>query len=603
MASSRKTLDVDLITLRNVYVRGNKNTFLPSSSVLMSDGVGGTYWALLSTVGTYPSFQQINIDSNSYSATPITQTFSFLTGNGIGFADAGPGSNASYLYAKAFQTIAVPGLSSLTAFTSNRLTPTLTLSSLGGLQLSTDTVHQVVYFNAGIKNFNVLSNTSTFTSNLTGPTLATFQMTPMLSTLTFMGVGDITLTTTPANTVFVGIQGFTSAGYQALSGEVFSLQSSILTTASTVFVDKSYFYSTISTFSSIVGNQISSYAISSTYLSLSTFSMSNISTYSTLYSSLSTSISFNISTLSSYFYAVNQSTLSSFVYNKLASTIVGYSSFFSTIMFNNITNGVCTISTYTYLTSTNASSISTLINLLTSTTWSTFAMTSTMLISTLQATATGLSTMSTTMTSSFLSLFTPRINLVSSFTYIGARGDGVRMQNIPQTILSYPTGGMLFSTAYFTFSNITPIMTTTNPIITIDYNPSILFPMATSLSNAFSTQVISTYIAYQPTNLAVTSADNYFPVVGTTYTDTLMLNNYNPGYNNITSNLYSKYIRLTLDAIYVKTNPTGKYVIYHYLPNAYGIFINPNIAPQINSTVHIRTSVENSLFLTLFNIS
>lgn len=606
MASSRKTLDVEVLTINTVYARGYKNTVIPSTSVLMSDGKGGTYWSLVSTVGTYPSFQKINIDSNSYSATPTTQTFSFLTGNGIGFADAGPGSNATYLYAKAFQTIAVQGLSSLTAFTSNTLTPTLTLSSLGGLQLSTDTLHQVLYFNAGIKNFNVLSNTSTFTSNLTGTTPTSFSITPMLSTLTFMGVGDITLTPSPTNSVFVGIQGFTSAGYRDLSGQVYTLQSSILTTASTLFINKDDFYNRISTFSTTVGYELSSYQISSTYLALSTLSVSNISMYSTFYSSLSTNVYFNISTLSSYFYAVNQSTLSTFVYNNLASTIVGYSSVYSTITGYNIGNLLSTISTYSTIASTNVSSIQSLYKLLNSTNWSTLFLTSTLIASTVSFTGENLSTMSTTMTSTFTSLFTPRLNLVSSLGYTGTWGDGIRMTQDPPVISGNTS--LTFSTIVLNFSSISSAFTSKNISLTLDYSPTILFPMVNSLSNAFSNSPITmrTYFAYQET-AAGGGADPYNRTPITTFTsntDSIMINQYNSNQDAITSNMYSKYVRLTLDSSHIQSRYTGNYVLYHTLPNTHTLFCNANAqAISINSTVHIRTSLQNSLFINLFNLS
>ena len=600
MASSRKTLDVEVITLNTVNVRGYKNSVIPSSSVLMSDGTGGTYWSHVSSVGTYPSFQQINIDSNKYSATPTSQAFSFLSGNGIGFADAGPGSNATYLYAKAFQTLAVDGLSSITAFTNNKLTPTLTLSSLGGLQLSTDTLHQVLYFNAGIKNFNVLSNTSTLTSNFAGLSPAKFPITPTLSTMTFVGLGDILLTTTPQNTVFIGVSTFTSKGYQDLSGQVYTLQSSILTTASTLYVNNKDFYSTINYFSSFVGNQISSYQISTTYLNLSTFTMSNISTYSTLYSSLSTTLSFNISTLSSYYYGVNQSTLSTFIYGKLTSTIVGYSSIYSSITGNNISSALTLLSSYYMVQTSTISSMAALSNLLNSTTWSTFSMTSTVLVSTLAFTAQSLSTMSTTMTSSFLSYFTPRLNLVSSLNYTGTRGDGqLYFRN-----LDVPTG-LLFSTVFINFSSISSLFTSQNISLTLDYNPSILFPMANSASNAFSNspQYISTYIAYQESN----DTYNKLPLgPNQTYTDTLMINQYSLGNDVTTSNLYSKYIRLTMDANHVRTHYTGKYIVYHHLPTGYSVLSNLTGGPSgtsINSTVHIRTSPQNSVFINLFNLS
>lgn len=77
-STSRKTVDTDIITLRKIYVRGDSNADVPSSFVLMSDGVGGTSWTNTSTI-TRPVMvgqnyirgtqQQISFDTY---ASPLT---------------------------------------------------------------------------------------------------------------------------------------------------------------------------------------------------------------------------------------------------------------------------------------------------------------------------------------------------------------------------------------------------------------------------------------------------------------------------------------------------------------------------------------------------
>lgn len=586
MASSRKTLDVDILTLNKVLIHGPNNSIIPSSCVLVSDGRGGTYWSLVSTVGTYPSFQQININSNAYSATPKTQTFSFLSGNGIGFADAGPGSNGTYVYAKAFQTIAVQGLSSLTAFTSNTLTPALTFSTLGGLQLSTDTTHQVLYFNAGIKNFNVLSNTSTFTNNLTGTNLTSFPITPSFSTLTFLGTGDITVTPTTNNAVIIGINGFTSASYNALSTQVYTLQSSILTTASTLYIYKSDFGAGISSFSTSVGQQLSSYQISSTYLALSTLMISNISTFSTLYSTLSTNISFNISTLSSYYYGVNQSTLSTFIYTRLVSTTVGFTKYYSTANSTIIGNFSTSLRVYSMSSNNFNSTMLGLTRRLVSTNFSTILMSSNIAISTFNFTKSYLSSMSTTMTSTFISLFTPRTNLVSSLNYTGARGEG-----LPFTLSN---NGFYLSSLSLNLSTAIRAITSLKTNVSIDYNPVILFPMGNSAVQP--PQLISTYIVYESTIPGPTTTFTIIP--NTTFTDYISWNPWQSGGDGYVSNVYSKSMRIGISTGFLTKNTAGTYNMYHALPTA-GVVTN--VFTNLNSTMHIRTSLQNSAFLNIFN--
>jgi hypothetical protein len=207
------------------------------------------------------------------------------------------------------------------------------------------------------------------------------------------------------------------------------------------------------------------------------------------------------------------------------------------------------------------------------------------------------------MTSTFLKYFTPRLNLVSSLGYTGARGDGLPYWNFTSGNLG-PGNGVLFSTACFNFSNLSNVITSKTVHISIDYNPTILFPMAASATVA--PQYISTYIAYQATKDNNTNyITNVIPIPSTTYTDMVQLNQYNVGNTATTSNLYSKFIRLTINPNdLIKVNFTGEYVIYHYLPTAWiGLINTPYLTGTATGTLHIHTSVQNSLFINIFNLS
>jgi hypothetical protein len=62
-----------------------------------------------------------------------------------------------------------------------------------------------------------------------------------------------------------------------------------------------------------------------------------------------------------------------------------------------------------------------------------------------------------------------------------------------------------------------------------------------------------------------------------------------------TSNLYSKYLRLNLDPNILLSNRNANYIIYHTLPTAAAQCAVPP------TTVHVRTSVQNSIFITITN--
>ncbi len=592
-ASSRKTLDVDVITLREVFIRGSNNTNIPSTSVLVSDGVGGTYWSPISTVGTYPTFNRIVIDSNLYTARPASTTFTFLSGPGIGFSDGGPGRNTSYIYAKAFQKIDIPGISSLTSFTNGRVTSNLTFSSLGGLTLSTDTTNNTLWFNAGIKNIAVFSNSPNFVPDPTQKKV--LPITLQQSSFQLVGLNDIQLQTDEtSNTVFIGISTFTSQDYLAISTQAFSLPSTVLGTASTFLLSKNDLSTTISTLSTTVGRQIESFLtlfefqlISTTVVStLSTFSSITGRTLSTLstnsyfsYSTTSTYTYESISTLSTYFYEVNQSTISSFIYTNLASTTAGWSTLFQSSLgtyfstLSSFQGGVSTLE----LMSVNASF---------------FSNASTIEANSYISTASYLSTMSTTMTSSFTSLFSPKLNIVSSLLYSGKRGDSIPFYYPESGGSLQPPYNVIISTAVLNFADVVSSIRTNRATVTLDYNPVLLFPMANS--NTVPPRLIETFLMYG-------NSISYLNYGSEIYEDYFNFNQY-AGITGsaVTSNIYSKNITLQLKPGFIRNNGVGDYTIYHNITELSSNIYNLGPAGD-NSTLHIRTPIQNSLFLRILN--
>jgi hypothetical protein len=585
MASSRRTLDVDLITLRQVFIRGQQNSLIPSTSVLVSDGRGGTYWSPVSTVGTFPSFNQYTIDtSNVYRASANSNIFTLNAGPGIGFTDGGSGLNTTYMYAKAFQGITVPGQSTITAFTNGVLTPTLAFSTFGNIAISTDTFNNTLFFNAGLKNINVLSNTSTLTATA-GQALntATLPMTLSLSTLTFAGLGDIYLETdTPTNSIAVGIRGYTAAGWQALSGEVFTLQSTIFGTASTSLVTYDQYSTGFLNLSTTTGLQLSSFAGSNNFSNLSTYVGSNVSTISSqntiaisslstsayqILSSVSTYTYTSISTLSTYFYQVNQSTLSTFIYNQLASTVFGYSTMYSsTIEYTTSTittfgGGVTTLS----FLSTSASFIAN-INAVTSNSYSTTQL--------------AISSLSTALFSSMMIQLRNKASIVSSLRYSGSAGSNLKF--------AFPAGTTITtSTAQLSFAAVASSIASANTDISLEYSPVILFPQATS------------YYVQPQTVCTILVCDSGKIMSNSLFSDTFIFDQYDQNSQLPLSNLYSKYIRIRLDAREILSNAVDKYTIYHHLPTIQP-FIK-DLSETANSTLGVLTPSYNSLYLNIFN--
>lgn len=177
MASSRKTLDCDIISLRQIYVRSLDNGFVPSSHILISNGAGATYWNSVSSIFEISSFNAVR------------------------------GTNGSTFYADQFNNIlnvSTTGVQGLLESYVDPATSTLVLSNASApIAVAMNTVPNVSRLAANtVPNAQIL-------------TMSTGQ-----STLKFIGVGDLQLSTvTDLRAVFFQISSFTASGYADLSAE------------------------------------------------------------------------------------------------------------------------------------------------------------------------------------------------------------------------------------------------------------------------------------------------------------------------------------------------------------------------------------------------
>ena len=174
MATSIRSIDTDVITLRQINVRSATNGFIPSRKVLISDGAGNGYWDSISSIFTVP-FDTV---SDSYGST---------------FAAANVGNVIP------FSTIGIRGLFDAyvdmrtSTFTFSNSAPNLLVSQTSVPFVSRSAAQQVP------NSENIIMSTSQ-------------------STLKFIGVGDIQLSTvTDLRSVFFSISSFTASGYADLS--------------------------------------------------------------------------------------------------------------------------------------------------------------------------------------------------------------------------------------------------------------------------------------------------------------------------------------------------------------------------------------------------
>jgi hypothetical protein len=174
MATSIKSLDSDLITLREIHVRSATNGYIPQKHILISDGIGNAYWNSISSIYNIP----YDTVADPYGSTLLAKD----TNNTI-----------------RFRTNGIDGLLNIYV---NRSNSTLTFNNAAPNTLVSQGSVPIVSRTAAIQmpnSENIIMSTSQ-------------------STLKFVGVGDIQLSTiTDLRTVFFSISSFTSAGYADLS--------------------------------------------------------------------------------------------------------------------------------------------------------------------------------------------------------------------------------------------------------------------------------------------------------------------------------------------------------------------------------------------------
>lgn len=275
--ASRRTYDTDEITLRRVFARNIVgNTPVQALRTLTADGQGGTYWSIPSTNGAWnPSFNRLVTNAGTFTADLSFNTLQFSQGTGIGF-NVGSNTNQLFFFSKSFGQIDVSGNNSIAAFSNNFLNPTVKFAGTGNVQLRADNVRNIIYFDGTASGFSstptslysfqkalILSNTSTITGGISSLTGEYLNAGSPSSTLTFVGLGDVTLTPDYINNaIYFGINQST--------GTVSTLSALVNANYSTI----SSLYTLKTDFSTAIQN-VSTAALS--YFSTNTGFTSNVS--------------------------------------------------------------------------------------------------------------------------------------------------------------------------------------------------------------------------------------------------------------------------------------------------------------------------------------
>jgi hypothetical protein len=259
-----------------VFAKNGLNSNIPALRVLTADGLGGTYWAIPSSLGMNPSFNEIITSAGTYTADLSFNKFRLLAGENIGMVDGPTGSNQTTLFAKAYSQIDVSGENTLNAFSNGQLDSSLRIAGQGGIQVRADPGTNTLFIEGptapiyvvstniyGFSQLYAVPTTSSVTSNITGLAGTYITADSSSTVLKFLGLGDILLSTNVSQTaVFFGISSFTSKGYLDISANAYGAYPSTLSTVSSLYVQGTTLSTSLQNYSTTVGNTFSSFGSS-----------------------------------------------------------------------------------------------------------------------------------------------------------------------------------------------------------------------------------------------------------------------------------------------------------------------------------------------------
>jgi hypothetical protein len=276
MASFQKTLNVDSLTVNQLFTSGtgNTNSVLPAYRVLTTDGLGGTSWMTLSTLQGGGAFTRINTTSAVFVADASATTFSIYDGANAGLSPDPTAPNTVYVYAKAFGTISIPDGNVISAYNEEQklITSNISYVGAGGITIRANPQTQTITFDganlissaAGVYTFNqigVYSNVSTGQSNISTTPFIYLQANSPSTSLKLVGSDPIILTTDyNNNAIYISVSSINSVvistilGNQAeiLSNKIVNADLSTLSTTYGSLVNTNTFQTSLSTAAIVV---------------------------------------------------------------------------------------------------------------------------------------------------------------------------------------------------------------------------------------------------------------------------------------------------------------------------------------------------------------
>jgi len=250
MAAATKSVDTNFLSLRTVYEKNVKNQNTSSTKVLVSDGLGGTFWAAPQALGALPTFNAFQTSAAKYIATETNRTLRLSVGDGFSMRE-------STLYGASLSYIDVSGSISIN-------NSKLKITTTGFISASSDSNTNTILLSSSkpapalstgdlyFQQLKVISSVKAplDTSQFGGNTL--FSGDSYNFYTTFAAVSPLTLSSfTTSKEVFLSMYPYTAAGFLQLSTTVGSMYISSMSTISTLYITKPDFSTGMGSISTI----------------------------------------------------------------------------------------------------------------------------------------------------------------------------------------------------------------------------------------------------------------------------------------------------------------------------------------------------------------
>ena len=291
MAANQKSQDIDTLSVRKIYAKGDNNSTLPANSILLTDGMGGTKWIDEQTFQRGVNFNTFETSQSTFRSGPGSTKFSILDGINAGLKPSASGNSAT-LYAKAFGQINVQGQDSVYSFDTytGNINSNVNIVGSGIINVTTNTNQNKIDFYSpdnGLSSLStVVENISSLNGSL-GNIIASFNS--PFSTFIYDTISSYSTVQGPLVTfpkLYSTISSFSTSMGQVVRYNELQSSLSSYSTSQGPLVNFPQMYSTISSFSTSIAQILRFNDIQSTISSYST-SQQHVVTFPEMYSTIS----------------------------------------------------------------------------------------------------------------------------------------------------------------------------------------------------------------------------------------------------------------------------------------------------------------------------